>query len=285
MAKETVENTEIVSTEMAQKNLPAVNETTDDFLTQEATKDDGIDYIPVIKTIQKGENSGKLFSEELAMVWDDITFCLVKITDSRVMWPEDYDEDNQPICRSHNGIVPACDIKEDPEDDNSTLLPGMSKKCGADNCPYAKWTKGKKGGSEAPRCKAIRDLLVLDLESNIPFYLSLSSTALTPFKSQLEKPLSFRKMALTATRSKAGLPPAHSCMFSFKIATDLRLSKKGDSYIPVFSDITELDDEVKEFTVQVSQQLQKFSIQNVRESSKVQDDNDGVAENKVNKDF
>ena len=260
----TIDNTTAVSADVVTDQ--------DSFLQDEAANDDGADYIPRVRLMQKGEFIGKFHSEELAMEWKEMNLSLIKITDSRVLWPEEYDSDNQPLCRSHDGIVPACDIKEDPEDDDSATLPGMSENC--KDCAYAKW-----GRNTPPRCQAVRDLLVLDLDSNIPFYISFSSTSLTPLKKQLEKPLSFRKMALTASRAKAGLPPAHSCMFKFKMGAELRESKKGDSMIPVFSGIEILDEETQEFTVNVAFQLRNFTIRNIKDSdSGVGDDNDAGGE-------
>ena len=77
----------------------------------------------------------------------------------------------------------------------------------------------------------------------------------------------------------AGLPPAHSCMFKFKMGAELRESKKGDSMIPVFSGIEILDEETQEFTVNVAFQLRNFTIRNIKDSdSGVGDDNDAGGE-------
>ena len=254
----------------------SVDSNVDDFLAQEAQEDAGVEYIPALTIVQKGEDSGKLFSKELAMTWDEIDATLIKITDSRVLWPAEYDEDNQPLCRSQDGIRPSCDIKKEPEDDDSEMLEPMNDDC--ESCSYSKWTKNKKGGPEAPRCRAVRNLLIVDLESNIPFFLSLSSTALTPLKAQLEKPLKFRKMALSAQRCKAGLPAAHNCMFKFTIGTSIRKSSKGDSYIPKFTNIEAHDQDMQDFMIQVAYQLRSFSSKNIKEAGDTGNQPDSVEE-------
>ena len=258
-----------ITPEEAARLPSTVNENADTdlatFYEDETADDAGIDYIPVLKIEQGTEHPGELFSPDMGQYWDELTLALLKETKSRVLWPEDFDKENMPLCRSHNGVTPAGDIPEDPESEEEDIvfLPTMADTC--EECEYARWNKNKKGKTKPPRCQDVRNLLVLDMESNVPFFYSVYSIALSPYNKQLRKPLALRKMALGAKRAKAGLAPAHISMFMFTLKTELDVRSSGSAYKPVFSDIAELDEDLKEFTGSVAMQLRKFTIRDTKD--------------------
>ncbi|MDR9502577.1 MAG: hypothetical protein RI601_12345 [Desulfurivibrionaceae bacterium] len=235
-------------------DVPATATDTESFLAEaSAEEDDGIDRFPRLNIDQKGKEAtiGSLRCKEMAEEFQEISAVLLKEDSSRILWPESYDPENEPLCRSHDGILPVTGAEgQEP----------MAASC--EECQYSKWGAD---GKSAPECKEVKDLLIMDTETFIPMWLSLSSMAMSPLKNQLLRPLKLRKMSLTAKRSNAGKAPAHSCMFSFKLATALKETKKGDAYIPVFSDITELGAELQDAMVQIAMQCRDAKAHNSRD--------------------
>jgi len=251
------ETMEIAPVAAPETELQVDNNASEDLESfyEEDGQDENLDYIPTLKIAQKGEFLGQLYCPDMEQAWESMNVALLRVSNSRVLWPEDFNKENLPLCRSHDGITPAGDIPEDPEaeEDDIVYLQPMAQSC--KTCPYAKWGKGK----TPPRCLDVRDLLIIDLETSIPFFYSVYSIALSPYNQKLKKPLLMRKMSLTAQRKRQGLSPAHISMFSFDLSTELDSRASGDAYKPVFSNITELDDEMKFFTGTVAMQLRSFS--------------------------
>ena len=221
----------------------------DDFLMAEAEQDSQeIEFLPRLKIEQKNPDTlGKIVCEDMAESWDTMNLVLLRKSKSRVLWPEDFSADNTPICKSHDGVTPVPADDLDPEDFPDYEVQATS----CETCPLAAW-KRKDGKNVAPRCTEQADLLVVDTDLMIPFFITFSSLGLSRLNKQLLKPLKLRKMALTAKRRNAGLPPAHECMFSWNIAVEFDERPSGTSYQPVFNDLTELSDEEKELFVQVA---------------------------------
>jgi len=100
-----------------------------------------------------------------------IQVALIKVSKSRVMWPERYTESNRPECRSHNLAHPE---ERDPEKAPFGAVDASNLRTCA-SCPLAEWTDD---GQERikPRCALTYDLLLLDLETGMLGVLSLMRT-------------------------------------------------------------------------------------------------------------
>jgi len=252
----TKENIEIVPVVTdSEKAIIKSPETDLESFYKEDGQDDNLDYIPSLKIAQKGEFLGQLYCPDMEQAWPEMEVALLRVTNSRVLWPEEFNKENLPLCRSQDGLTPSCDIPEDSEaeEENIKFLPPMAIKC--KDCPYSKWS----GKNKPPRCMDVRDLLLIDLNTSIPFFYSVYSIALSPFNQKLKKPLMMRKMSLTAQRKRKGESPGHISMFSFNLGTELDSRASGDSYKPIFNNISELDDEMKFFTGTVAMQLRGYS--------------------------
>lgn len=220
----------------------------DEFLTQADQEDSSeLSSFPRLVIEQKGKKAalGSLYCAETEEEFETMKMVLLKESKSRIMWPEKYDKDNDPVCRSFDGIVPNMDDFKD--------VPPMADNC--EDCPYGSWIT-KDGKNIPPDCKEVKDLLILDHATYIPYWISFSATTLSPInKSLTGKPLKIRKMSLTAKRAKAGKSPAHSCMFSFDMSTVLVEFDSGDSQIPVVTNLTELPDDDMDVMVNIAMQV------------------------------
>ena len=161
------------------------------------------------------EAKGTLYCEVTGDMKSEMTMVIIKMSKSRVLFPGKFSRNSKPLCKSSNFIIP--DEIEDSEP--------MAVTCA--ECKEAKWGTNR----TPPRCNETWNLLVIDLESYTPAWFSLKSTMLKPVR----KILSALKMRATAKRI-----PVWG--FSFKVAIDVRSGTGGDSFVPVFSNIKELDE-------------------------------------------
>lgn len=223
--KEEVQGTEDVREDETPENLPATQDEPFDDGMGEITQEDLI--IPRLKVGQKqspGDVAGKLFIDVTGDVNDEMKLVLLKIKKSRVLFPQDFSRDAEPLCRSQNFIT--------PETDNEKFEP-LAEACA--DCEYSKWTKSDSQKSKPPRCNEVWNFLVVDIETYMPAWFSLKSTALKPAR----KIISMLKLRGTAKRI-----PAWG--FSFLVSIDSRPGDSGDSFIPVFSDLNELSKDDRE---------------------------------------
>lgn len=211
--------------EVSDENLPIIKKPSGD-VPSDVPFDDGLGevsqedlIIPRLKIGQAqsdGDVAGKLFIDITGDVIDEMELVLLKLTKGRVLFPEDFSRDSEPLCKSQNFKTPEESV-ESP----------MSTEC--KECPYAKWTKSSTRKNKPPRCNEVWNLLVLDYENYVPCWLSLKSTALKPAR----KIISMLKLRGTAKR----IP----CWgFKFTITINIRTGDSGNSYVPAFSALTEL---------------------------------------------
>jgi len=208
-----------------------------EIATQDNHFDDGLGaldqgdlIIPRLNIVQKTtpdadpESIGKLAINITGDATEEMKVVLIKFSKSRVLFPEKYSKDNEPLCRSHDFLFPANDIEgAEPMNDNCQLIPGDKKKRA---CEYANW--GAK--NEPPRCQEVWNMLIVDLENYMPMWLSLKSTALAPI----------RKMVSSISMiSRAKRIPMWGMKFDIKVK--FNESDSGDYYTPIFSGLSLLD--------------------------------------------
>ena len=215
---------------------------TDDFLQQDDVQLDQDDLIiPALIVAQKQHESqgvppeaiGQLYVDVLGTWEESMRLAIIKMSKSRIMFPEKYVKDNPPLCRSHDFTYPANDIEgQEP----------MAKTCS--ECPYKEWD-----GKTPPACNEVWNLLVLDLETGTPMWFRNKSTALAPTK----KLMSALKLKATVVKKTV-----HD--FEFTVTVKERHGDSGDSYLPHFSDIVELSDEERQFVQAVRQNMLSMNV-------------------------
>lgn len=158
---------------------------------------------------------------------DSMRVVMIKLSKSRILFPEKYKRDNDPLCRSHNFRTPADDIPgQAPMATSCELIPGEKKR---HICKYANWTTDEKDKAVPPRCQETWNLLIVDLDSYMPMWFSVKSTALKP----LRKIVSAISMISQAKR----LPMWH---LGFDMTTYMETNDSGKFYVPQFSGLSAL---------------------------------------------
>jgi hypothetical protein len=193
-------------------------------------------------------NVGKLCINVSGDFLDKMRVSLIKLTKSRILFPEKFKRDNEPLCRSHNFLVPANDIKDaTPMCDTCGLVPGDTKK---HVCPYANW------GSDntPPRCQEVWNLLIVDIDTYMPMFFSVKSTALKP----LRKIVSAIQMVSMAKKIPMwGL--------QFEMTIEKTINDSGTFYTPVFSMLSALAKDDADNMAVIRQQLAGVDVNDISE--------------------
>jgi len=153
---------------------------------------------------------------------DTMRVAIIKLTKSRILFPDKYKRDNEPLCRSHDFKFPAEIPGVTPMAATCQLIPGDTKK---HTCPYANWG----ADNTPPRCQETWNLLIVDIDTYLPMWFSIKSTALKP----LRKIVSAVSMICTAKR----LP---MWALGFDMALEKITNDSGTFYAPQFSGLAAL---------------------------------------------
>jgi hypothetical protein len=109
---------------------------------------------------------GLIVNTLTGQTWTDLdVVVLVFLDKTRVMWPVNFDTNNDPECLSNDGKVPAQPLDMRP------MTNPQTGPC--DECPWAQF-----GEDAPPRCKKQRNFLVWLVEQKEPAILTMQSTAL-----------------------------------------------------------------------------------------------------------
>jgi len=176
-------------------------------------------------------NQGKFCVNITGDFTDKMTVAMIKLNKSRILFPEKYKRDNDPLCRSHDFRTPASDIPNaTPMCDSCGTLPlAPGEKKAKHKCPYANWTSDEKGKPVPPRCQEVWNSLIVDLESYMPMFFSLKSTALKPFR---------KIVSAISMISQAKKIPMWS--MSFDMSLEKTVNDSGTFYVPSFAGLIAL---------------------------------------------
>ena len=113
---------------------------------------------------------------------------MIFLPTTRVLWPQQFSADNQPVCVSDDGEMPL-------QDSERATQPQVIR-CA--ECNYAQFG----GDGTPPQCKAQRNFLVLCLPDYEPAILTMQSTAIGAAKqlTSLAKMCGLRKSIAMAAR-------------------------------------------------------------------------------------
>lgn len=100
---------------------------------------------------------------------------MAELRRSRTLMPEFSEkEDNKPICKSLDGVVPDPRIEMPVSEACGAYIQTNGKSRFVPSCPKAKWDSG-----DPPECKDSKTLAFFDLELGLPVTLQLKSTGLS----------------------------------------------------------------------------------------------------------
>ena len=196
---------------------------------------------------------------------EKMNVAIIKLTKSRILFPAKYKRDNDPLCRSHNFLVPADDIKDaTPMCHTCETEPGNPKK---HVCAYANWG----ADNTPPQCQEVWNLLIVDTDSYMPMFFSLKSTALKP----LRKIVSAISMISRAKRMAMW-------ELQFEMTLKKEVNDSGTFYIPVFSGLVPLGKDDAMNMTEIRKQLVNVDV---KDMSEVTDDAPAKQETPVDEEF
>lgn len=202
------------------------------------------------------ENQGKFCVNITGDFQDEMTAAMIKLSKSRILFPEKYKRDNEPLCRSHDFKTPANDIPgAQPMCDTCELLPlAPGEKKAKHKCAYANWTEDEKGKPVPPRCQEVWNSLIVDINLYMPMWFSLKSTALKPFR---------KIVSAISMITKAKNKPMWSMKFDMKLTKTTNDS--GTFYVPDFSGLVALPEEDANNMTLIRQQLANVDVKDSAE--------------------
>lgn len=165
-----------------------------------------------------GNFRNNLTNEEV----EELNVVVLSAGKGRVFWSENIDED--PACRSSNGLVPSENIEEP-----------VNSECGKKDagqrfepvCEYAKW--GEQGAR--PLCNETINLLCVNRDDMVPFFISLHGTQLKPVRAYL---------------SAVGLRRKSLYEFQATLKLKEKNNGKGKYFVIQFENLTENSQDEKE---------------------------------------
>lgn len=143
-------------------------------------------YIELVQRTSQvdGAIPGTFRDKESNQHFENIEIIPLQFSTSRVLFPPGGDLNQEPLCRSSDGITPALKV----------LQPQASS---CESCSRGSWDNYVKGsGVGMPDCKEKMRLLFIDRETQLPYYLTIGGRSIQPmraFKRSLNKFYSIAK--------------------------------------------------------------------------------------------
>jgi len=117
----------------------------------------------------EGVSPGLFLDKLSGETWKTIKFVPLSISFPRKKYPSaKFVKGERPICQSYDGLRPVTG--------NPDLVP-QAPNCAV--CPHSKWGKNK---SDRPSCGEKGNLLLIEQDSTLPFYLQVTGKSVTPVK-------------------------------------------------------------------------------------------------------
>lgn len=114
------------------------------------------------------QNAGQFHNNLTEQFADSIEAVVLRVSKGRVMWPEAFSGDNDPLCASDNGVMPR---------DGNGLSDKQPGPCVA--CQYAQWSPD----GTPPRCALVYTYLCADRNNDdMPFLISATRTSVKAAK-------------------------------------------------------------------------------------------------------
>jgi len=114
------------------------------------------------------QNAGQFHNNLTEQFADSIEAVVLRVSKGRVMWPEAFSGDNDPLCASDNGIMPR---------EGNGLSDKQPGPCAA--CQYAQWSPD----GTPPRCALVYTYLCADRNNDdMPFLISAQRTSVRAAK-------------------------------------------------------------------------------------------------------
>jgi len=140
--------------------------------------------IPRMKIVQPTSKEGTQGRLRINLTGDEFAamdVVIVKAMQGRVLWDHDNAGNEKPLCRSSDFLHPDASIENPPSPECVRRVTSTTKKTMLKPvCPNAVWN-----GTEKPACGETWNLLCIQKDEFLPFWLSVAGTSIAPVRRYL----------------------------------------------------------------------------------------------------
>lgn len=228
-------------------DLPALRHPIPEEL-QGYTGFEGIDpsafVIPRMKIVQPTSKEGTQGRLRINLTGDEfaaVDVVIVKAMQGRVLWDHDNAGNEKPLCRSADYFRPDSSIENPPSPECVRQVTSTTKKTMLKPvCPNAGWN-----GSEKPACGETWNLLCIQKDEFLPFWLSLAGTSIAPVRRYLSA-IALRRCPLW--------------QFETVISTDEQKGDRGRYFVVKFESPKPITRELEEQLIPMVAELKNADI-------------------------
>jgi hypothetical protein len=153
---------------------------------------EGIDVsafvIPRIKLVQPTSKEGTAGMYRINLTGDEFTdlpIIVIKAIQARTMWDPD-PKSEEVLCRSYDFMKPDSSIIKPYSPICAKKITNLKKQeVLTVVCPQGKWRKDEKGNDVKPECAETYNLLCLQAEDLLPFWITLAGVSIGPVRKYL----------------------------------------------------------------------------------------------------
>jgi len=200
--------------------------------------------IPRMKIVQPTSKEGTQGRLRINLTGDEfaaLDVVIVKAMQGRVLWDHDNAGNEKPLCRSSDYLHPDSSIENPPSPECSRQVTSTTKKTMLKPiCSNAGWN-----GNEKPACGETWNLLCIQKDEFLPFWLSLAGTSIAPVRRYLSA-IALRRCPLW--------------QFETVISTDEQKGDRGRYFVVKFESPKPIPRELEEQLIPMVAELKNADI-------------------------
>jgi len=200
--------------------------------------------IPRMKIVQPTSKEGTQGRLRINLTGDEfaaLDVVIVKAMQGRVLWDHDNAGNEKPLCRSSDYLHPDSSIENPPSPECARQVTSTTKKTMLKPiCPNAGWN-----GNEKPACGETWNLLCIQKDEFLPFWLSLAGTSIAPVRRYLSA-IALRRCPLW--------------QFETVISTDEQKGDRGRYFVVKFESPKPIPRELEEQLIPMVAELKNADI-------------------------
>jgi hypothetical protein len=173
-----------------------------------------------------GARPGQILDELTGEAFDDLAVVPLRISKTRVKFPDGSDLDADPECRSSDGLVPSPFAKV-PQARQCVTTDARGRVVPV--CPHAKWKKDASGKSIKPPCAEKYRLLLYVVSTGLPRWFNVGGKGIAALDISIQRLKQDRIRAKTQNGLSLELYD-----YWFKLGADRVNGAKGAFYVPRF---------------------------------------------------
>jgi hypothetical protein len=216
--------------------------------------------IPRMKIVQPTSKEGTQGRLRINLTGDEfaaLDVVIVKAMQGRVLWDHDNAGNEKPLCRSSDYLHPDSSIENPPSPECARQVTSTTKKTMLKPiCPNAGWN-----GNEKPACGETWNLLCIQKDEFLPFWLSLAGTSIAPVRRYLSA-IALRRCPLW--------------QFETVISTDEQKGDRGRYFVVKFESPKPITRELEEQLIPMVAELKNADIKRTFDAEEELQADDGA---------